>query len=41
MVDTAGSQSINSKGTGTIVEIPAVYDPDATCSVTAVQQILC
>ena len=39
MIDAAGSQSINIKSTGKMVEIPAVYAPDATCSMTSVQQL--
>ena len=37
-IDTASDQSIDTKGTGTMVGIPAVYAHDGTISMTSVQQ---
>ena len=38
VIESAGSQSINIKSIGRMVEIPAVYAPDATVSMTSVRQ---
>ena len=37
-IDTASDQSINIKGTGAMVGIPAVYSPDAIISIISAQQ---